>query len=412
MSIFLIIERQIKEMKKKNGVYLRKRFTAVWMTAAMVGACFPGNVQMVCAAEEYEYLEEALDAPDVAGLDCIGKMKLDYAQCFDVYYYEKDYTLLVVENSGQFLLIPQVSEIPDGLSDDIVILQQPLDKIYLQATSAMALFRALDSMDNIRLVGTDANGWYIDEAVEAINNGDMLFAGKYSEPDYEMLVNEGCDLALESTMLLHTPKVQEMISMLDIPVLIERASYETGTLGRTEWIKFYGAMLDKEQEAYEFFEQQKKIVDDLEGFPNTGKTIAFFYLNSEGTVVVRKVDDYIVNMINIAGGKYVFDDLTEEETSSTSSSVSLSMEQFYAQARDADFLVYNATIADPIKSIDELLTQSELFADFKAVKEGNVWTTDKSFFQATDIAAELIVDFNHLVTGENLDQMTFLTKVN
>ena len=398
-------------MQKKKYVFGKKRLAAVWMAAAVAGTGLLGIGQPVYAAEEYEYLEEAADAPDVAGLDCMGQMKLDYAQCFDVYYYENDYTLLEVENSGQFLLIPEGAEIPEGLSGDITILQQPLNKIYLQATSAMALFRALDGMDHIRLVGTDANGWYIDEAVEAINNGDMLFAGKYSEPDYEMLVNEGCDLALESTMLLHTPKVQEMIGMLDIPVLIERASYETGTLGRTEWIKFYGAMLDKEQEAYEFFEQQKKIVDDLEGFENTGKTIAFFYVNSEGTVVVRKVDDYIVNMINIAGGKYVFDDLTQESTTSTSSSVTLSMEQFSAQAKDADFLVYNATIAEPIGSVEELLTKSELFEDFKAVKEGNVWTTDKSFFQATDIAAELIVDFNHLVTGNDLDQMTFLTKV-
>ena len=397
----------------KEKQIMRKKFTAAAvMTAAISAAGWLCSVQPVYAEELCDYLEAAVDAPDVAGLECIGQMKLDYAQCFDVYYYENDYTLLDVENSGRFLLIPEGKEVPEGLLEDIRILQQPLDKIYLQATSAMALFRALDSLDHIRLVGTNANGWYIDEAVEALESGSMLFAGKYSEPDYEMLVNEGCDLALESTMLLHSPKVQEMIEMLDIPVLIERASYETGTLGRTEWIKFYGAMLDKEQEAYDFFEQQKKIVDDLEGFQNTGKTIAFFYVNSEGTVVVRKMEDYIVNMIHIAGGTYVFDDLTQETVNSSASSVSLSMEEFYAQAKDADFLVYNATIAEPIKSTDELLAQSELFADFKAVQEGNVWTTDKSFFQATDIAAELIVDFNHLVTGNGLDQMTFLTKVN
>ncbi|MDY4692131.1 MAG: ABC transporter substrate-binding protein [Blautia sp.] len=398
-------------MQKKKELHLKKNLAVLLTAAVMAGGISQCNVQPVQGAEQCDYLEEAQDAPDVAGLQCIGQMKLDYAECFDVFYYENDYTLLDVYDSGEFLLIPEGSQVPEGLSEDIVVLKQPLNKIYLQATSAMALFRALDCMDHIRLVGTDANGWYIDETVEAINNGDMLFAGKYSEPDYEMLVNEECDLALESTMLLHTPKVQEMIKMLDIPVLIERASYEKGTLGRTEWIKFYGAMMDKEQEAYDFFEKQKKIVDDLEGFQNTGKTIAFFYVNSEGTVVVRKTDDYIVNMINIAGAKYAFDDLSDEADTSTSSSITLSMEQFYAQAKDADFLVYNATIADPIKSVDELLSQSELFADFKAVKEGNVWTTDKAFFQATDIAANLILDFNHLVTGQDLDQMTFLTKV-
>lgn len=329
------------------------------------------------------YMEEAVDAPEVAGLVCEGQMKLEYAECFDVYFYENDYKVIDIYDSGQFLLIPEGAEVPEGISEDMIILYQPLDRIYLQATSAMALFRALNALGNIRMVGTDASGWYIEETVEAINNGEMVFAGKYSEPDYEMLIDEGCDLALESTMLLHTPKVQEMIEMLDIPVMIERASYETGTLGRTEWIKLYGALLNKEQEAYDFFEGQRQIIIDMEGIENTGKTIAFFYLNTEGTVVVRKENDYIVSMIDIAGGNYAMENLEKYETSA--SSISLSLEEFYAQAQDADYLVYNATIASPLGSIDELLAQSELFADFKAVQEGNVWTTGKALFQSTDI---------------------------
>lgn len=33
------------------------------------------------------YLTDASDAPEVAGLTCQGKLKLDYAECYDVYYY-------------------------------------------------------------------------------------------------------------------------------------------------------------------------------------------------------------------------------------------------------------------------------------------------------------------------------------
>ena len=53
-----------------------------------------------------------------------------------------------------------------------------------------------------------------------MEDGKILFAGKYSEPDYEMLIDEDCDLAIESTMILHTPKVQEMIEDLDIRCLL------------------------------------------------------------------------------------------------------------------------------------------------------------------------------------------------
>ena len=40
-----------------------------------------------------------------------------------------------------------------------------------------------------------------------MENGDMLFAGKYSEPDFEMLLTEGCDLAIAS-MMISTPEGQ------------------------------------------------------------------------------------------------------------------------------------------------------------------------------------------------------------
>lgn len=85
--------------------------------------------------------------------------------------------------------------------------------------------------------GAQASDWYIDHAKKAMEDGKILFAGKYSEPDYEMLIDEDCDLAIESTMILHTPKVQEMIEDLDIPVFIDRSSYESHPLGRTEWSK-------------------------------------------------------------------------------------------------------------------------------------------------------------------------------
>ena len=85
------------------------------------------------------------------------------------------------------------------------------------------------------------------------------------------------------------------------------------------------------------------------------------------------------------------------------------MEEFYNTAVGADYLIYNATIDDPIYTIDELIAKDSLFADFKAVKSGDVWCTGKYLFQATDITGELIVDFNHMLMG--LEDMRFLYKL-
>lgn len=359
---------------------------------------------------EYEIRIEKDDVQDqtaIAGLKYESSMEVKYATGFSVDYYEGGYTLIDVIGDCQYLLIPEGMPIPEGLDENIKPLQQPLDNIYLTATSAMAFFDRLDALDSIRLSGTKASGWYIENAADAMERGEILFAGKYSEPDYELLLREGCDLAIESTMILHTPKVMEMIELLDIPVFIERASYETHPLGRTEWIKVYGALLDKEEEAQAFFDSQAGVLDEFADAENTGRTVAFFYLASDGSVNVRASADYVPAMIEIAGGKYIFEDISDPE--SKRSTLSISMEDFYSAAVDADFLVYNAAIDDPVYTIDELLAKNALFADFKAIKNGDVWCTGKYLFQATDIMGSLIADLNHMLTGQG--DMSFLYKL-
>ena len=352
--------------------------------------------------------ENSQEAPEIDGLTYESTMDLSFAECFDVYYYQDGYKLLDVHDSARYLIVPEGKDVPENLDDDICVLQQPLDTIYMAATSPMALFDAIGAVDSIKMSGVDASGWYVQSAADAINNGDMTFAGKYDEPDYELLVGEDCDLAIESTMILHAPKVQEMIETLDIPVFIDRSSYESQPLGRTEWIKLYGAMMNKEDVAESFFAKQEQIIEKLKDFQNTEKTVAFFYINTSGAPVVRNPEDYISSMIEVAGGRNAFAGLQDD---SGKTSISITMEEFYNTAVDADYLIYNSSIDATVKSIDDLLAKDSLLADFKAVKDGNVWITDNSMYQRTDIIGEFINDLNLLFTDGNPDEMTFLHKL-
>lgn len=375
-----------------------KRITALLLAIALQLALLAGGIPAALAE----------GAPQIPGLTFVSETPLEYAQGFHLYRYEGGYTLISVENGGNFLVVPEDGQVPQGLDDGITVLQQPLDRIYLAATSAMSLFAAVDAVDHIRLTGTRASGWYIDAAVEAMNAGTILFAGKYSEPDYELMIGQNCDLAIESTMIYHTPKVKEMIEALEIPVLVDRSSYEPHPLGRTEWIKLYAVLVDREEAAEAFFDSQAAVIRELENFQSTGKTVAFFAVNSDGSVVIRKPTDYIPKMIALAGGRYAFEDLVTDQSAT---SISITMENFYATAADADVLIYNASISEPISTIDELLAKDALFADFKGVREGNVWCTGKTFYQATDIVGEMIRDIHLVLTGGDESQMTFLTRV-
>ena len=221
--------------------------TAAVMLASVLFRAFP--VQAAEAAENEPVL--------LKGLTYDHSMELQYADQFTVDYYEEGYVLVSVADSGRFLLVPENGKAPEDPGEDITVIHKPLKNIYLVATSAMDLFCALDSLDRISLSGTDASGWYMEAAKEALEDGSIAFAGKYSAPDYELILDKGCDLAIESTMIYHTPEVKEKLEQFGIPVLVERSSYESHPLGRTEWIKLYAALLDKEEMAEELFKNRR-----------------------------------------------------------------------------------------------------------------------------------------------------------
>ena len=330
--------------------------------------------------------------------DWSGHLELDYAQSFAVDFSPEGCAKIVIDQET-YLLVPEDGQVPAELPEDVTVLRQPLDNIYLQATSAMDCFRRLDAIDAVTLSGTQAEGWYIPEARQAMEDGRMAYAGKYSAPDYELIKSKGCGLALTSTMIYHNPEVKEQLERLGIPVLVERSSYESHPLGRMEWIKLYGVLLGRRQEAEDYFAAQLERLEPILEQENTGRTVAFFSVTSNGSVTVRKSGDYIAKAIALAGGVYAFQELAEEENAL--STINIQMETFYDQARDADVLIYNSAIEADLDTIEQLVDKSAPLADFKAVKSGDVWCTGKSMFQESQSVGDMMLDIHAIVSEEN-----------
>lgn len=344
-----------------------------------------------------------------AELEYEDSMELLYAEKFSVDYYTGGFSLVTVNGSERYLVVPEGKESPGDLAEDITVLYQPLDRIYLVASAVMDMFISMDSLDVIRFTGTKAASWYLEEAREAVETGDILYAGNYSAPDYEQILAEGCDLAIENTMVYHTPEVKEQLEKFGIPVMVDYSSYETEPLGRTEWVKLYGLLAGREEEAAEAFAGQQEAFASIGDAEDTGKTVAFFYITSSGEVNVRKASDYLPKMIELAGGHYVFSDLGAEDDTA-SSTVSLQMEEFYAAAREADYLIYNSTIDGELSSVEELFGKSELLENFKAVREGNVYCTTRDLYQSSMELGTMIADIHGMLNGEE-DGLTYLYRL-
>ena len=349
--------------------------------------------------------------PEIDGLTYESAMDLEYAEGFQVYYYKDGYKMIDIKDDAKFLVVPENQDVPDGAEEDYVILQQPLDHIYLVSTSVMDLFVHLDALDSIALSGTKAEGWYVEEAKQAMQEGRIAYAGKYSAPDYERILAAGCTLAIENTMVLHDPEVKEQLEKFGVPVLVERSSYESGPLARMEWLKLYGILLNKTEMAEEVFRQKVEQVAPILEQENTGKTAAFFSITTNNLITVRRTSDYVAQMVEMAGGVYIFDDL-EGETSAQST-IKLPLETFYARARDADVLIYNSTIEGVMETRDQLIEKCPMLADFKAVQSGDCWCTAQSLFQQSMELADLISDMNLVFTEGSPDpaSLRFLQRI-
>lgn len=381
----------------------RKKYGKLIVCVFLMGLLGLGG----CGSPSSASMGTSEETDGLSSLQLQGSMELQYAENFSVDYYEGGYELLTtIPDSKQYLLVPEGAEVPVGLDEEICVLQEPLDDIYLVASGVMDMFASLDAVEQIRFSGQKQENWYIQKAKDAMAAGTLIYAGKYSKPDYELLVSEGCDLAIENRMITHSPEVVEMLESFDIPVMIEYSSYEQHPLGKVEWVKFFGALTGKEAEAEAAFAEQAEILETVSNDEKTGKTVAFFYVTSNGLIQVRQSTDYIPKLIELAGGRYIFDDL--EDSGSGRSTLNMQIEDFYAGGKEADILIYNSSIDGGVNTIDELIGKCNILKDFKAVQDGQVYCTTNDMYQQSMAVGYLLQDMHEVLTGNDSGNLKYL----
>ena len=156
--------------------------------------------------------------PETAGfkdLDCNGRMELSCADQFEVEQYGA-YKLITIVDNGRFLLVPKGVKVPADVPADVTVLEQPLENVYLVSSAVMDLVCQIGAVSDLKYTGVKEKDWYVKEAADAMAAGNLIYAGKYSAPDYELLLSGGCTFAIENTMITHNPEVKEKLEELGI----------------------------------------------------------------------------------------------------------------------------------------------------------------------------------------------------
>ena len=160
------------------------------------------------------------------------------------------------------------------------------------------------------------------------------------------------------------------LDKLHIP-LIEMADYmEESSLGRAEWMKFYGMLFGREKAADSLFNEVKSNYEQLMQKAQTAKqTRSVFTERMMGNVwYVPGGRSVIGGLLQDARSRYVFANDTH------SGSVALSFESVLDRAGKADIWLFKYN--EHPSTLQELLKENAGYGEFKAVKTHQVFACD------------------------------------
>ena len=393
----------------------------ILFVSVFFSACGKGSADSKKGTDKTAETSTSAAAEQLYGRSYIKDLELKYAKEYSASFYEGGMTLINV-GEDSFLLFDEGAEIPEDAKADekagkITILQKPLDNIYNASSSVMDHFLAINALDKVTMTSTKAEDWSIEEVRRRVENDEISYVGKYSMPDYEYILDDGCRLAIENQMIYHSPDTKEKLIALGIPVIVERSSLEDEPLGRLEWIKLYGILTGEETAAQNVFDEQEKKIEDIKselGNGSNGEAVqaALFYIGTNGIVGVRNPDDYMTTLLKTAGAEYAFDHLSSD---SSKTYIQLQMEEFYAHAIDADVLIYNSNFGYSPQTLDELVKIDGILSELKAVKDKHVWIYSQDSFQQPTKLADMVMDyyeiFKYVRDGGEEPELTYFERL-
>lgn len=317
---------------------------------------------------------------------------LSYAEFFSIERFP-DYTEVTVRNPWdsvrtlqKYILVNRDSVIPNNLPQGTVV-KVPLHNALVLSTVHTSLISELNAGNDI---GGICSAEYIKgaELTERLKSGKLTDCDDNMNPDIEKVIKLNPDAILLSPYENNDRYAR--VGDLGIPI-IECADYmETSPLGRAEWVKFFGLLFGKEDEAQKMFAETEKRYLYLKEKAATAK-------NKPKVLTDTKYGQtWGVPGANSTTGRYIVDagGVNPFAKYEQTGSVQLAPEKVLAEAHDADvwFIKYNQQTE---KSLKELSSDAAVNSRFKAFKDGNVFgcnTRYSGLYEETPFHPDLMLE--------------------
>lgn len=263
-----------------------------------------------------------------------------------------------------YILVEQGRELPDNLPAGTLV-RTPLRKSLIYSSVHCSLLVELDALDCIGGV-CDLQYIYHPAVRTCCAEGRIVDAGNAMSPDLEKVIDLHPDAVLLSPF--ENSGGYGRIEKLGIPI-IECADYmETSPLGRAEWMRFFGLLFGRKQQADSLFAEVEKRYASLKALVDTVsvRPTVLSELRNGSAWYTPGGHSTIGRLYADAGAAYVWADDTR------SGSVPLSFETVFDRGRNADFWLfkYNETVD---KTLSSLRAEYAPYAGFRAFQAGRVF---------------------------------------
>ncbi len=295
--------------------------------------------------------------------------QIKYAKGFDIQYFD-NYKKLIVkspypgsDSDHEYILSRSGSRSDQG-SNSIAI---PVQRLIATSTTHVPMLEILGAED--RLVGFPNTNFITSEKTrKRVQEKKLTDIGTDMNLNAEMVIALKPD-ALVAFALDGSDKAFSTIRKNEIPILFNGDWLEETPLGRAEWIKFFGALLDLDHEADSIFKdieeeylEARKIAEKASQTPSVMSGVLF-----KDQWNLPAGESFTAKLYQDANTNYLW------KESKGQGSLVLNFESVLETARQADLWIGSGIYT----SREELLNANGHYAEFNAFKTNSVFTFSK-----------------------------------
>jgi len=242
----------------------------------------------------------------------------------------------------------------------------PIDKIVVTSTTHIPMVELLNEETSI--VGFPYSKYVSSEKTrKLIDAGKITEIGKESSLNTEILLNLQPELVVGYSVS-SADKSLTTIQQAGINVIYNGDWLEETPLGRAEWIKFFGVLFDKEQQADSIFKviEANYIAAKNIALKSTKKaTVLSGAIMSKDIWNLPAGESFVAQFLKDANLNYLWKD------SKGKGSLSLSFESIFDKGQNAEFWISPGYFS----SKDQLLQSNHIYAEFDAFKNDKIYTS-------------------------------------